>query len=232
MTQFYPSSMRGQADHGWLKSAHSFSFADFYDPGRMGFRTLRVINDDHIAGGQGFGMHPHRDMEIITYVVEGELRHRDSMGTSEVIRPGEVQRMSAGAGITHSEYNEKPTEPVHLYQIWILPKVRGGKSTYAQKSFDAELAAKDKVLVVSGDGREGSIDIKQDVDLWISRRPTGAKVDFEVRPGRGLYVQTIKGRLRAGSQELQAGDALIVQDESAIQLETLVDSEILVFDLA
>ena len=126
MTQYYPARLRGHADHGWLKSAHSFSFADFYDPGRMGFRSLRVINDDRVEGGQGFGMHPHRDMEIITYVVEGALRHRDSMGTSEVIRPGEVQRMSAGAGITHSEYNENTNDTVHLYQIWIMPKVRGG----------------------------------------------------------------------------------------------------------
>lgn len=232
MTQYYPAALRGHADHGWLKSAHSFSFADFYDPGRMGFRSLRVINDDRIDGGQGFGMHPHRDMEIITYVVEGALRHRDSMGTSEVIRPGEVQRMSAGAGITHSEYNEDAHAPVHLYQIWILPKVRGGSSTYAQKSFDEALNAHEKVLVVSGDGRDGSIPIKQDADLWVSRRPAGARTEFAVREGRGLWVQVVKGGLKAGAQELRAGDALIVQDEAALTLESLTDSEALIFDLA
>lgn len=231
MTQYYPAHLRGQGDHGWLKSAHSFSFADFYDPGRMGFRSLRVINDDVVSGGQGFGMHPHRDMEIITYVVEGALRHRDSMGTSEVILPGEVQRMSAGAGINHSEYNENAKDPVHLYQIWILPKVRGGKSTYAQKSFDEALNREEKVLVVSEDGRDGSLPIKQDAELWVSRRPAGATLEFPIREGRGLWVQVVKGSLTSGDHRLEAGDALIVQDEKSLQLQSLTDSETLIFDL-
>lgn len=231
------SNDRGAADHGWLKSHHSFSFADYYDPGHMGFGPLRVINEDYIAGGGGFGAHPHRDMEIITYIVSGALEHRDSMGNRAVIVPGEVQRMTAGTGVVHSEFNERKDESVHLLQIWIQPSRSGLEPGYEQKSFETELNSKPLVLVASPDARDGSVAIHQDASLYVSRTPPGAAVDFSVKPGRRVWLQLVKGRLRVSGTgadsraELAAGDAVAVTGESALRFESLEGSEALIFDL-
>lgn len=187
------SNDRGRADHGWLKSRHTFSFADYHDPDFMGFRTLRVINEDHIQGGKGFGTHPHRDMEIISYVASGALEHKDSMGNSTVILPGEVQRMSAGTGVRHSEFNPDPNHEVHLFQIWILPEKTGIPPSYGQKSFELELNNNDLVLVVSKDGRDGSLSMNQDADVYVSRLKPGRKFSLQIRSGRGIWAQMING---------------------------------------
>lgn len=225
------SKDRGQADHGWLKSQHSFSFASYYDPENMGFRSLRVINEDFIAGGTGFGTHPHRDMEIITYVVKGALEHKDSMGTTAVIVPGEVQRMSAGTGVAHSEYNKLKDQETHLFQIWIMPKKLGNKPGYGQKSFEEQLNSKDMVLVVSQDGRDGSIEINQDADLYISRLKAGKTLEFKLRPKRGVYLQMVKGQLKINNALLAVGDAAAVSEEDLLKIQAQEDSEFLLFDL-
>lgn len=232
MLQLRKSEERGQAHHGWLKSQHTFSFAEYYDPDFMGFRSLRVINEDYIAGGKGFGTHPHRDMEIITYVVKGALEHQDSMGTKAVIRPGEVQHMSAGTGIMHSEYNAHPTDEVHLLQIWIQPQARGGTPRYGQKSFESELNSKKLVLVASQDGRDGSIPINQDADMFISRLKDGDTLDYKIRTRRGVWLQLIKGQIEANGKELFAGDALSFEIEDALQIKAHDNSEFILFDLA
>ena len=223
---------RGGGDHGWLKSKFSFSFGDYHDPKTMGFRALRVINEDHIGAASGFPMHPHRDMEIITYVVSGELQHKDSHGFSKAIRPGEVQRMSAGAGVTHSEFNPSPDKPIHLLQIWILPNKSGGDYGYGQKSFEKELAEKKMVLTVSGNGRDGSIGIKQDADLYVSRPRKGDKLVFEVHPNRHVWLQLVKGKLSVNGISLEAGDAIYGTDEKLLQIDGVEDGEFLLFDLA
>jgi len=232
MLEIRKSTERGYADHQWLKSQHTFSFADYYDPKHMGFRSLRVINEDRIEGGTGFGAHPHRDMEIISYVVKGALEHKDSMGTKAIIRPGEVQRMSAGSGVTHSEYNHQPDDETHFFQIWIMPKTRGGQAGYGQKSFEADLNSKKLVLVVSQDGRDGSIDIKQDADLYISRLKASDEVEFKLREGRGAWVQMVRGQVVVNSQQLEKGDAVSFTAEELLTLKANQDSEFLLFDLA
>jgi redox-sensitive bicupin YhaK (pirin superfamily) len=231
MLKLKRSNERGRGDHGWLKSRFSFSFADYYDPAAMGFRALRVINEDHVAPDSGFPMHPHRDMEIITYVVEGELRHKDSHGYSEVIRPGEVQRMSAGTGVFHSEFNPSSDAPVHLLQIWILPDKTGIPFGYGQKSFEKDLAEKKLVLAVSGTGRDGSIAINQDADLYVSRPKAGDRVPFELRPGRHAWLQVVKGRLRVNGEELAPGDAVYGSEEKLLEIEAREAGEFLLFDL-
>lgn len=231
MMQLKRSNERGAADHGWLKSHHSFSFADYYDPANMGFRSLRVINEDHIDAGTGFGTHPHRDMEIITYVVKGALEHQDSMGNKAAITPGEVQRMTAGTGVLHSEY-AKEGEDVHLLQIWIMPNARGGNPGYGQKSFETELNSKEKVLVVSADARDGSIGIKQDADLWVSRPKPGQTIEFDVRKGRGIWIQLVKGAIDVNGKSLDAGDAVALESESKLTIKSRAESEFLLFDLA
>ncbi len=208
MLQLRKSDERGLADHGWLKSRHTFSFADYYNPKHMGFKSLRVINEDRIDGGTGFGTHPHRDMEIISYVVKGGLVHQDSMGTKAVILPGEVQRMSAGNGIAHSEKNQLADLETHFFQIWILPNQTGGTPGYGQKSFEKELNEKKLVLVISQDGREGSLQIKQDADLYISRLPKSETLDFKIRQQRGVWIQVLKGKLTVNGQEISSGDAV------------------------
>ncbi len=232
MLKIRRSEDRGRANHGWLQSQFSFSFADYYDPAHMGFRALRVINEDYIAGGTGFPMHPHRDMEIISYVAEGALEHQDSHGNTAVIRPGEVQRMSAGTGVAHSEYNHSSTQTAHLFQIWILPNKTGSPFSYGQKSFERDLQEKKLVLVVSNTGREGSISIQQDADLYVSRLPKGEGLDFELRPGRHAWVQLLKGRISLNGEELRAGDAAAVSQESLLKIEAKDESEWMVFDLA
>lgn len=232
MLQIRKSTDRGDANHGWLKSKHSFSFADYYDQDHMGFRALRVINEDRIEGGTGFGAHPHRDMEIISYVIKGALEHKDSMGTKAIIKPGEVQRMSAGTGIVHSEYNAMPDSETHFFQIWIQPKSRGGNPGYGQKSFEQELNSNKLVLVISEDGRHGSISIKQDADVYISRLAAGDRLDFSLRPSRGAWVQVISGHISLNGQKLTAGDALAITDEAALNITAEEKSELILFDLA
>lgn len=231
MLQLRKSDERGLANHGWLKSRHTFSFADYHDPKHMGFRALRVINEDRIAGGTGFGSHPHRDMEIISYVISGALEHKDSMGTSAIIKPGEVQRMSAGSGVVHSEKNADPENETHFLQIWIQPKIRGGTPGYAQKSFAHDLDSKRMVLVVSENGRNGSLKIKQDADLYISRLTNGDVGEFKLRPQRGVWVQVVKGKLIINGEEISTGDALSFDNEDLLQFKALEQSEFILFDL-
>jgi len=221
---------RGHANHGWLDSWHSFSFADYHDPAHMGFGTLRVINEDRVAPGEGFPTHGHRDMEIISYVLEGALEHRDSMGNGSVIRPGEVQRMSAGTGITHSEYNASRSEPAHFLQIWILPKFRGIRPGYEQKTFPAEEKRGTLRLVASPDGREGSVTIHQDAFMYATLLEKGEAVRHTLAPGRRGYVHVARGAVTANGQRLVAGDALKSEGEDIV-LEAGGTAEVLVFDL-
>jgi redox-sensitive bicupin YhaK (pirin superfamily) len=232
MMQLRKSDARGLANHGWLKSLHTFSFASYFDPEQMGFRSLRVINEDRIDGGTGFGAHPHRDMEIISYVVKGALEHQDSMGTKAIIRPGEVQRMSAGSGVVHSEYNKLADDETHFFQIWIQPKSRGGEPGYGQKSFAEELAKKNLVLVVSEDGRDGSISIKQDADLYISRLKADEELSFNLRSGRGAWIQIVSGSVSLNGRELKTGDGIAVTSVDELRFLAAQPTELLLFDLA
>jgi redox-sensitive bicupin YhaK (pirin superfamily) len=222
---------RGHADHGWLDSHHSFSFADYYDPAHMGFRVLRVINDDRVAAGGGFGTHGHRDMEIVTYVLEGALEHKDSMGNGTVMRRGEVQRMSAGTGVRHSEFNASKTEPVHFLQIWILPSRQGAAPSYAQKLFPDSEKRGTLRLVVSPDGADGSVSLMQDVRLYAAILDADEKVEHVVRPGRHAWIQVTSGRLRVGADTLEEGDGASTSDPGSLALEGEERAEVLVFDL-
>jgi redox-sensitive bicupin YhaK (pirin superfamily) len=232
MEMLRKSQDRGGADHGWLKAKHSFSFASYYDPKHMGFRSLRVINEDRIAGGRGFGAHPHSDMEIITFIVKGALEHRDSMGNKAVIRPGEIQHMSAGTGVVHSEYNPNPDEETHLLQIWIETAEEGATPGYGQKSFEAQLSEKNLVLVVSQDGRDGSIPIRQDADIRLGRFKTGDSVELPVRAGRGVWVQLVSGELSVNGHTLKAGDGLALEQVPGVAILAKSPAEFLMFDLA
>jgi hypothetical protein len=225
------STERGYADHGWLKSFHSFSFADYYDPEHMGFGVLRVINEDRVAPGTGFGTHGHRDMEIISYVLSGALEHKDSMGNGSVIRPGNVQRMSAGKGVLHSEYNPSRTEGVHFLQIWIEPSVRGIPPSYEEKHFDAASKRGRLRLVASPDGHDGSVTIHQDARLYATVLDGADRVALAIAPGRRAYVHVARGTVTANGERLEAGDALKVVDSHEVALEAGRDAEVLVFDL-
>ncbi len=224
------SDARGRANHGWLDSRHTFSFADYYDPAHMGFGPLRVINEDHVAPSRGFGTHPHRDMEIISYVVDGALGHRDTLGNGSVIRPGEVQLMSAGSGIFHSEMNPAPDAPVHFLQIWIQPKRRGGQPRYAQKRFERD-PAQPVQLVVSPDGADGSLVIGQDARIYRALLGKGQAVAQPIDGGRRAWVQVVRGTLVLGGEVLEAGDGAAITDTGTLPLEALADVEALVFDL-
>jgi quercetin 2,3-dioxygenase len=230
MTQLRKSNERGHASHGWLDSYHTFSFADYYDPEHTHFRSLRVINEDVVAPEMGFSMHPHRDMEIITYVVKGELRHRDSMGNTAVMRAGDVQRISAGTGILHSEVNESTKEPVHLLQIWIMPDRKNATPGYAEKSF-AKVETGGLHLVTSKSGRDGSIPINQDADLFVGKLAQGDTTRHVLTEGRHAWVQLIQGELEANGTRLTAGDAVAVSKSEAVTLKATKPSEFLVFDL-
>jgi redox-sensitive bicupin YhaK (pirin superfamily) len=223
---------RGRADFGWLDSRHTFSFGEYYDPGFMGFRALRVINEDRVKPGYGFPTHPHRDMEILSYVMEGALAHKDSMGTGSVIRPGDVQRMSAGTGVLHSEMNPSPNEPVHFFQIWLLPEKRGIEPTYEQKRFENEEKQGRLKLVAARDAREGSVTINQDVDLYAGLLATGDAARLAMRPGRHAWVQVARGAVTLNGTSLSQGDGAAVSDEPALELAATTDAEVLVFDLA
>lgn len=231
-TNLIRANDRGLGFHGWLKSRHTFSFANYHNPEKMGFRSLRVINEDRIEGGTGFGMHPHRDMEIISYVVKGALKHKDSSGNEAVILPGEVQRMSAGSGIFHSEKNASDNEEAHFFQIWILPNKNGGEPGYGQKSFEKRLNEEQLVLTVSGDGRDGSIRIKQDADLYISRLKAQSDLSFKAREGRGVWIQVVTGGLNVNGLEISTGDGLSFESEQTLNIKAHERSEILLFDLA
>jgi quercetin 2,3-dioxygenase len=225
------SNERGHADHGWLNTYHTFSFADYYDPAHMGFRTLRVINDDIVAPGVGFPTHPHRDMEIFSYVLAGALEHKDSMGNGSVLRPGQIQLMSAGRGVTHSEFNPSANEPVRLLQIWILPQQRGLTPGYTEWHPQPEHDAAPKVLVISPDGREGSAVIHQDADIYRLRLAPGETVTHEVRPGRGAWVQVADGELSLNGQSLTTGDAASTEDSGTLTFTAVKPAEALLFDL-
>ncbi len=223
---------RGFADHGWLRSFHTFSFADYYAPAHMGFRSLRVINEDRVEGGKGFGTHPHRDMEIISYVLSGGLQHRDSMGTGSVIKPGDVQRMSAGTGVTHSEFNASPSELVHFLQIWIMPDKRGYAPGYEQKHFtEADRQGKLR-LVASNDGRDGSLKIHQDARLFAGLLAPGERVAHDLAQGRYAWLHVARGKVTVAGQELGAGDAAAFEQPEQIAIQSVEPSEILLFDLA
>lgn len=222
---------RGHANHGWLNSFHSFSFADYYDPKHMGFGPLRVINEDRVKPGMGFGTHGHRDMEIISYVLDGALEHKDSMGNGSVLRPGAVQRMSAGTGVMHSEYNPSASEPVHFLQIWIEPDVRGIAPSYEEKFFAPETKRGVLKLVASPDGREGSVRIHQNAFLYATLLDGADRVAHPLGTGRLAYVHVVRGRLMAGGQELEAGDALKMAGASSLVFESAQDAEVLIFDL-
>ena len=232
MIRIRKSDERGHANHGWLDTHFTFSFTDYYDPKHVHFRTLRVMNDDRVAGGGGFPMHPHRDMEIVTYVLEGALEHRDSMGNGSVIKPGDIQYMSAGTGVTHSEFNESETEPVHLYQIWMLPEKQGLKPMYGQKNFgEAEKRGKLRLLV-SPDGRNGSVKIRQDNDLYATVLGAGETVKHELKPERHAYVQVARGSVTLNGTKLEEGDGAAISDEKTVELKGEKDAEVLLFDLA
>jgi redox-sensitive bicupin YhaK (pirin superfamily) len=225
------STERGHAQHGWLESFHSFSFADYHDPAHMGFGPLRVINEDRVQPGQGFGTHGHRDMEIISYVLEGGLAHRDSMGNGSVIRPGDVQRMSAGTGVTHSEYNPSTDAPVHFLQIWIEPSARGIAPSYEEKRFDDASKEGRWRLIASRDGREGSVRIHQDTDIFVTRLDAAASLARELAAGRRAYVHVIRGEARVNGERLAAGDALEIQSEREVRIDEARAAEVLLFDL-
>lgn len=226
------ASERGHANHGWLDSHHTFSFADYYDPKHMGFRALRVINDDRVAGGQGFGAHPHRDMEIISYVLEGALAHKDSMGTGAVIRPGDVQRMSAGTGVVHSEFNASRDEQVHFLQIWIQPDQRGVRPGYAQKTFADEEKRGRLRLVASRDGADGSITIHADARVYAGLFGAGESAELAIPAGRHVWVHVARGAVRVNGQEVVDGDGVALSDEAVVRLEGTSGGEVIVFDLA
>jgi redox-sensitive bicupin YhaK (pirin superfamily) len=226
------SEDRGQADHGWLVAKHSFSFADYYDPAQMGFRSLRVINEDRVQPGEGFPTHGHRDMEILTWVLGGALEHKDSMGSGGVIRPGEMQYMSAGSGVKHSEFNASKKEPLHLLQIWIQPDIGGAPPRYGQKSFAEALGLGGWVLLASPDGRDGSIEIRQDARLFVAVQDGGAKLVHPLAAGRHAWVQVARGEVTVNGKLLRQGDALAVSDEREIELSEARKAEVLLFDLA
>ena len=231
MLELRRAGERGYADHGWLKSFHSFSFADYHDPRHMGFRVLRVINEDRIEPGTGFGTHGHRDMEIISYVLDGALAHKDSMGNGSSIVPGDVQRMSAGRGVQHSEYNHSPSGVTHFLQIWILPSVAGIAPGYEQKHFDAASKRGRLRLVASPDGTDGSVRIHQDARLYAGLFEGGEGANHTLAPGRHAYVHLARGGLTVNGQGLFAGDALKISDEAEIRLEQGAAAEVLLFDL-
>ncbi|MBN3130736.1 pirin family protein [Pectobacterium brasiliense] len=219
---------RGHANHGWLDSWHTFSFADYYDPDFMGFSALRVINEDFIEGGQGFGTHPHKDMEILTYVLSGAVEHQDSMGNKEQVPAGEFQIMSAGTGIRHSEYNASKDEQLHLYQIWIIPEKTGLTPRYEQKRFDVQQG---RQLVLSPDAREGSLKVFQDMTLWRWALKAQEQSVYQIQADRRVWVQVVRGTVEINGQKAEASDAFAVWDETAIAVHASEDSEILLFDL-
>jgi quercetin 2,3-dioxygenase len=227
-----PASERGVSDFGWLDSRHTFSFGEYHDPRHMGFASLRVINDDRVVGGAGFGRHPHRDMEIFSYVLEGSLAHQDSLGTGSTIGPGDVQKMSAGTGILHSEFNPSKTEPVRFLQVWIIPERTGLRPSYEQKSFAGADRQGRLVLIGSRDGRDGSIVFHQDVSIFASLLHPGQKVAYRPATGRKVWIQVARGAVTVGGATLDEGDGAAIVDEPLLEIEGIADAELLLIDLA
>ena len=232
MISLRPSGERGRANLGWLDSRFSFSFADYYDPKHVQFRGLRVINEDYVAGGKGFGMHPHRDMEILTWVREGKLEHADTMGNKRTIEPGELQAMSAGSGLHHSEYNPSATEKVHLFQIWITPETRGVQPGYDQKTFQASGRAGGFQLLASPEGDAGSLRINADAKFLAADLAKGAATEYWVGAGRGVWLQVASGSVEVNGVKLETGDGAAVEDETSLRLIARSDAHLLLFDLA
>jgi quercetin 2,3-dioxygenase len=232
MFRYRKASERGHGDHGWLNSYHTFSFADYHDPEHMSFRALRVMNEDRVAPGQGFGTHGHANMEIVSYVLEGELEHKDSMGNGEVLRPGEFQRMSAGTGIRHSEFNPSKIQPAHFYQIWLTPKEQNIQPSYEQKRFpDSELANRFRV-VGSPDGRDGSLTICQDALVYLSKLSEAHELTYPIANGRHAWLQVLRGKVQINDLLLESGDGLAISSESVFTTVATIDAELMLFDLA
>lgn len=231
MTRLRPAHERGHANHGWLDTYHTFSFAGYHDANHMGFRDLRVINEDRVSPGGGFGAHGHRDMEILTYVLEGALEHRDSLGSVSVLRPGNVQHISAGKGITHSEYNASRTEPVHFLQIWILPEQEGLVPGYEERTLPAEERQGKWQLIAARDGREGAVTVRQDVNLYTALLSPGVGLTYPMAPGRHAWVQLGRGLIRMNGYLLQPGDGAAISEEEMIHTSAEEPAEVLLFDL-
>lgn len=223
---------RGHADHGWLNSYHTFSFASYRDPNHMGFRSLRVMNEDRVAAGQGFGTHAHNDMEIVSYVLEGELEHKDSMGNGEVLRPGEFQRITAGTGITHSEFNPSANQATHFYQIWLIPERRGLQPSYEQKGFDPQGRKNRWQLVASRNAKDGSLLIHQDANIYLADLDNGREMTFVIPNGRHVWLQVLRGSAEFNASRLSTGDAVAVSDEASLTVKATTDVELMLFDLA
>jgi redox-sensitive bicupin YhaK (pirin superfamily) len=232
MIRIRKAAERGHFDHGWLDTYHTFSFGDYFDPAHMSFRSLRVINDDRVQPGQGFGMHGHRDMEIVTYVLDGALAHRDSLGNGSVLRPGELQHMTAGTSVRHSEFNPSDREWVHLYQIWLLPDQQGLRPSYQQKAFSEEERRGALRLVASPNGDQGSLTIHQDARLYLSALKPGETVAHTLKPGRHAWLQVLRGQAALNGQPLAAGDGAAVSDEEKLEIRGQDDAEVMLFDLA
>jgi redox-sensitive bicupin YhaK (pirin superfamily) len=232
MIRFRKAAERGHFDHGWLDTYHTFSFGDYFDPAHMGFRSLRVINDDRVQSGQGFGMHGHRDMEIITYVLDGALEHRDSLGNGSVLRAGELQHMTAGTGVRHSEFNPSDQQEVHLYQIWLLPERKGLQPSYEQKAFSDEQKRGALRLVASPTGEHGSLTIHQDARLYLSRLKSEETVAHTLKPGRHAWLQVLRGTVALNGHPLSPGDGAAVSEEEKLEIKAQDDAEVMLFDLA
>ena len=231
MMNIIQSESRGSANHGWLQAKHTFSFAEYYDPERVQFGNLRVINEDRIAPGQGFGTHPHKDMEIVTYIITGAIEHKDSMGNGTIITAGEVQRMTAGTGVMHSEFNQSSDEELHLLQIWILPEEKGLEPGYEQLRFDRNSKLNRLRLVGSRDGRDGSMTIHQDVSLYASVLDAGIELEHELGKGRRVFVQVVEGDLKVNGRILAAGDGACIEDHDRVQFSAITEAEFLLFDM-
>lgn len=231
MFQVRKAADRGHFDHGWLDTYHTFSFGNYHDPAHMGFRVLRVINEDRVAAGTGFGMHGHRDMEIVTYVLSGALEHKDSMGNGEILRPGELQRMSAGTGIRHSEFNPSGTDPVHLYQIWLLPQSKGIEPSYEQKAFPGAARSGRWQLVASPNGANGSLTIHQDAQIFLATLQAGESLNHELATGRHAWLQVLRGSVEVNGTRLDTSDAVAVSDEPQVTVVGSEPAEVMLFNL-
>lgn len=232
MIQIRKSDERGYADHGWLKSFHTFSFADYRDPDHRNFRKLRVMNEDRVEAGQGFGTHAHNDMEIVSYVLSGQLEHKDSMGNGETLHPGEFQRITAGSGITHSEFNPSTTEPAHFYQIWIIPEKKGIEPAYEQKTFDASQRHNQFQLVASPTAESNSLKIHQDARIYLADLDPDSALDYKISAGRHVWLQVLRGKLMVNNHPVEAGDGVATSEESQLELKSNGRSEVMLLDLA